>query len=308
MADILQTKKKKILIIGYGSMGKKYEKILKKFFSVNIYDKKKIKKEKLIKNINIEIIKHFYFVIICTPPKYHKQYCEMCVKAGKDFIVEKPLFLKKNGWKKIINNINKKKLIGSVAYPRRESTAYNYIKKIIDKGKIGKLKIIKSNYSQDFRNLRKDYRKIYYSSMNESGGIVFDALSHHINLQSYFAGKIKKLNKFETKLAFNEINVNDTGIISLIFKNKVLGVIFGNQFQKPNIDEIEFIGTKNNLIFDRIKNQLFLINKKKKLIKIFYETYDELFSNQINNFLICIKKRIQPKTTLSEELENLGKL
>jgi predicted dehydrogenase len=144
--------------------------------------------------------------------------------------------------------------------------------------------------------------------MNESGGIVFDALSHHINLQSYFAGKIKKLNKFETKLAFNEINVNDTGIISLIFKNKVLGVIFGNQFQKPNIDEIEFIGTKNNLIFDRIKNQLFLINKKKKLIKIFYETYDELFSNQINNFLICIKKRIQPKTTLSEELENLGKL
>ena len=46
MADILQTKKKKILIIGYGSMGKKYEKILKKFFSVNIYDKKKNKKRK----------------------------------------------------------------------------------------------------------------------------------------------------------------------------------------------------------------------------------------------------------------------
>ena len=137
MADILQTKKKKILIIGYGSMGKKYEKILKNFFFINIYDKKKIKNNKLIKNINIEIIKHFYFIIISTPPKYHKQYCEMCVKAGKDFIVEKPLFLKKKGWKKIINNINKKKLIGSVAYPRRESAAYNYIKKIINNGKIG---------------------------------------------------------------------------------------------------------------------------------------------------------------------------
>ena len=30
MADILQINKKKILIIGYGSMGKKYEKFLKK--------------------------------------------------------------------------------------------------------------------------------------------------------------------------------------------------------------------------------------------------------------------------------------
>ena len=55
--------------------------------------------------------------------------------------------------------------------------------------------IIKSNFSQDFRNLRKDYKNIYYSQMNESGGIVYDALSHHINLLTYFMGKIKRLKK-----------------------------------------------------------------------------------------------------------------
>ena len=88
----------------------------------------------------------------------------------------------------------------------------------------------------------------------------------------------------------------------------MFGIIFGNQFQKPNIDEIEFIGTKNNLIFDRIKNKLFLTNRKKKLIKKFNEKYDQLFFNQIKNFLICLKKRKQPKTTLSEEFENLSKL
>ena len=308
MVDILQTKKKNILIIGYGSMGKKYEKILEKYFFVNIYDKKKIKNNKFIRKINIQTIKQFFFIIICTPPKHHKKFCEMCIKAGKDFIVEKPLFLKTKGWKKIINSLSKKKLIGSVAYPRRESVAYNYIKKMIANGKIGKLKIIKSNFSQDYRKLRKDYKKIYFSKMSESGGIVYDALSHHINLQTYFAGKIKQIIKFDTKLAFKEINVNDTGLISLKFKNKMFGIIFGNQFQKPNIDEIEFIGTKNNLIFDRIKNKLFLTNRKKKLIKKFNEKYDQLFFNQIKNFLICLKKRKQPKTTLSEEFENLSKL
>jgi len=308
MVDILQINKKKILIIGYGSMGKKYEKILQKDYLIFFYDKKKIYKKNVIKKLNFSVIKKFYFVIIATPPKYHKKYCETCVDANKDFIIEKPLFLNKRGWEKIILAIEKKNLICSVAYPRRESVAHDYIKDIIKKGKIGKLKIIKSNFSQDFRSLRKDYKKIYYSNMNESGGIVFDALSHHINLLAYYGGKIIKIIKSEMKLVYTDINVNDTALISINFKNNIFGIIFGNQFQKPNIDEIEFIGTKNNLIFDRIKNQLFLINKNKTLIKSFDETYRDLFSNQMKNFLGCIKKRSQPKTTLLEELENLGKL
>lgn len=308
MADILQINKRKILIIGYGSMGKKYEKILQKDYLIFLHDKKKIEKKKFIKKLNIFVIKKFYFIIIATPPRYHKKYCDMCVEASKDFIVEKPLFIKKKGWKKTILNIKKKKLICSVAYPRRESVVHDYIKSIIKKGKIGKLIIIKSNFSQDFRKLRKDYKKIYYSKMSDSGGIVFDALSHHLNLLVYYAGKIRKINKSEMKLVFRDINVSDTALISIHFKNNVFGIIFGNQFQKPNIDEIEFIGTKSNIIFDRINNKLYLINKNKRLIKSFNETYEDLFLSQIKNFLGCIKKRIKPKTTLSEELENLGKL
>ncbi len=230
------------------------------------------------------------------------------MKANRDLIVEKPLFLNKKGWQKIILNIKKKKLICSVAYPRRYSLVHKYIKDLIYRGKIGKLKIIRSNFSQNFRNLRKDYKKIYYSNMKESGGIVFDALSHHINLLSYYGGKIKKIIKSEMKLAYKDINVNDTGVLLIYFKNKIFGIIFGNQFQKPNIDEIEFIGTKKNLIFDRVKNQIFLINNGKKLLKTFNETYEDLFLNQTKNFLTCVKKRTQPKTTLYEEYQSLGKL
>ena len=308
MVDILQINKKKILVIGYGSMGKKYEKVLKKKYSIFFYDKKKIKKKNSIKKLSYSAIKKFYFIIIATPPNHHKKYCDMCVKACKDFIVEKPLFLNKKGWKKTILKIRKKKLICSVAYPRRHSMAYRYIKNIIKKGKIGKLKIIKSNFSQNFRKLRKDYKSIYYSNMRESGGIIFDALSHHINLFSYFAGKIKNISKSEMRLAYKDIKVNDTALISIIFRNKILGIIFGNQFQKPNVDEVEFIGTKNNLIFNRIDNRLFLYDNNKKLIKSFKESYEDLFMNQLKNFITCLTKRTQPESSLLEELDNLGKL
>ena len=50
MADILQINKRKILIIGYGSMGKKYEKILQKDYLIFLHDKKKIEKKNLSKN------------------------------------------------------------------------------------------------------------------------------------------------------------------------------------------------------------------------------------------------------------------
>ena len=45
MAAIPQIKKKNILIIGYGSMGKKYEKTLKNKFKIFFHDKKKNKKK-----------------------------------------------------------------------------------------------------------------------------------------------------------------------------------------------------------------------------------------------------------------------
>ncbi len=144
--------------------------------------------------------------------------------------------------------------------------------------------------------------------MRESGGIIFDALSHHINLFSYFAGKIKNISKSEMRLAYKDIKVNDTALISIIFRNKILGIIFGNQFQKPNVDEVEFIGTKNNLIFNRIDNRLFLYDNNKKLIKSFKESYEDLFMNQLKSFITCLTKRTQPESSLLEELDNLGKL
>ena len=124
--------------------------------------------------------------------------------------------------------------------------------------------------------------------MKESGGIIYDALSHHINLLSMYGGKIKKITKSEMKLAYNDVNVNDTGLL-LIYFNNIFGIIFGNQFQKPNVDELEFIGTKSNIIFDRIQNHITILKKGRRILKKFKETYDDLFKNQINDFINCKK-------------------
>ena len=300
--------KKKILIIGYGRMGKYYEKFLKKKYDLLFYDNKKFGK-KFLDKVDKKNIKQFYFIIIATPPSSHFFYCNLCVQNKKNFIIEKPLLNKKDNWIALINKIKKYNLTCSVAYPRRFGNAYQYIKRIINQNKIiGNLKIIKSNYSQNFRKYRKDYKKTYYSSKKDGGGIVFDALTHHINLQCFFAGPIKKLDTIEKRLAFKNIQVSDTALLTIEFKSKIFGIVFGNQFQIPNIDEIEFIGDKNNIIFDRIKNKVFLKREnKKKLLKKFSQSYEIMFKKHLFHYIEILGKN-KPLTSIEEDYNNLSHL
>lgn len=299
--------KKKILIIGYGSMGKKYENILKKNYEIFFYDKLKLKKKNYLKNLKNLKSKKFLFSVICTPANMHKYYAAIMVRNSINFLVEKPLSTKKDGWPQIIKEIKKKNLVCSVAYPRREGRAYNYIKKLIIKKKyLGDLKIIKTNYSQNFRKYRKDFKKIYYSSEKTGGGIVLDALTHHLNLISFFSGRIKNIKVSSKNLEIKEVSVPDTATMEVELSNGVLAFIFGNQFQRPNIDEVELIGTKGNLKFERLQNKLFLITENKSLlIKKFKENYNDMFKKQISNYINSIHKNIPVATNIEEEYLNI---
>ena len=302
--------KNNILIIGYGAMGKKYENILKKDFKIFYYDKRKINKKNFLRNlINLQKL-NILFSIISTPANTHKYYAELMIKNDINFLVEKPLFIKNENWKPIISKIKKKKLICNVAYPRRHGKAYKYLKHLINNKKIiGDLKIIRTNYSQDFRKYRKDFKDIYYSSKRTGGGIVFDALTHHLNLISYFAGKIQKIKIFEKNLEIKDVKVSDTSSMEIKMFNGIYAFVFGNQFQKPNFDEIEFIGTKGNLKFERIQNKLFYLNENKSiLLKKFTESYEDMFKKQIANYIMSINKKIPVSTSINEDFLNIKNL
>ena len=299
----------KILLIGYGGMGKRYYEILKKKFDLHVVEKKSYNKTNFFKKINEVNLKDYYFGIISSPANTDYEYCKKFIGNKLDFMVEKPLFVKHKGWKTLLQQVKKKKIFCEVAYPRRHAESYNYIKKIINKKLIGQVKIIRFNFSQDFRKFRKDYKETYFSKTKSGGGITRDALTHHINLASFFLGNIFSIDTFEKRFAFKDVRVPDTASLRLSFNKKYYCEIFGNQFQKPNIDEMEIIGEKGNLKFNRIENKLYFIDSKsKKLIKKFYETYDAIFENQVFNFIYSLKKKRIPKTSLFEEYNNLLKL
>ena len=301
--------KKKILLVGYGGMGKKYYELLRNKFDVHVLEKKKIEKKNFYQKITGLKLEKYKFGIISSPANTHYYYCKKFINNNLSFIVEKPLFVNSQNWIRLINKLKKTKVVAEVAYPRRYAKSYNYIQKLIKQNLIGKIRIIRFNFSQNFKKYRKDYKKTYFSKLKTGGGITRDALVHHINLASFFLGTPSNIDIYEKRISFKDINVPDLASLRLNFKKNYYCEIFGNQFQKPNVDEIEVIGDKGNLKFNRLDKKLYFMNEiSKKVIKKFDETYNDIFRSQVFNFIKALKSRKKLKTSIIEEYNNLKKL
>ena len=82
------------------------------------------------------------------------------------------------------------------------------------------------------------------------GGAILDAATHMIDQLIWIIGKPKEVSCMFDRLVLKGTNTEDTCLINIRFENGIMANITVNQFQKPNVNSYEFIGTKGNLKLD----------------------------------------------------------
>lgn len=301
-----------ILIIGIGGIGKKH---IRAFldsgcrvscFDLDISRSSDIKSQYEISQFYSDLhaipSQEFDGAVIATPTDTHVEYAHWCLSRGLPFLLEKPLSIDEAGVSDLLSKSSASKLVAGVAYPRRSSMATREIERILSEGTIGELKIIRSNFSQDYRKYRPDYKDIYYAKLASGGGCLLDALSHHINYVTHFSGDVESVSAFYDRLVFEGCEGEDCGLINLRFKNGMLGSVSGNQFQKPNIDEIEFVGTKGNLVFERVTGKLKwnCSDSSEWNIVSIAEDWSQVMKRQAEDFISALKGDGKPRTTLED--------
>lgn len=276
--------KKKLLIIGFGSIGKRQAKIFSKYnlnifilTSQNIKQFKKINRLSEIKNINPD-----YF-LICSPTSNHYQELKYIEKNFKKkiILVEKPLFHRFHPL--VIKN---NKIV--IGYNLRHHPILQFIKK-----KIKSKKII-SIYVRCLSNLKnwrqdKNLKNSYSIDKKKGGGVLLD-LSHELDYMQWIFGKISKINCSQVKRVTNitkdsEDYVNIQGNI-----NKINFVLNLNYFSKIERRDILIDGYDFNIYGDLINNKLTFLNKKKVVSKKFYFKNSNTYEIQANYFLKKIFK------------------
>ena len=132
-----------IVIIGFGELGKKYFKLLKKYKKINISiieKKKQSSKIKFYEHVKfLPRSKNYYLLIICTPPKERlKIFKSIDGLKIENIICEKPIANSFNELKKINKIVNKNKIKIYTNYIRKFINEFQYLNKLINSKKFGK--------------------------------------------------------------------------------------------------------------------------------------------------------------------------
>ena len=252
---------KNVLIIGAGGIGRRHIKgyLSTKRTSLSIVEpddekinsiQKEFSIDKAYTSIEQVNLNQFDLAVICSPANMHVEAMKICAQNNLSFMVEKPLSTSMEGIDEIIQLVKKNNLFARVGYTRRNSLVSRALKDQIDNNKVGEVKLVYINSSQEFPKYRPDYQTIYYAYPEMGGGAILDAATHMIDQLIWIIGKPKHVSCMFDRLVLKGTNTEDTCLINIRFDNGIMANITVNQFQKPNVNSYEFIGTKGNLKLD----------------------------------------------------------
>jgi len=274
----------KISVVGLGQMGVNHLNNLltiKNINLINIYDKIKRKElenkynTKFSENIK-EVINNSDATIIATPTTTHFKYFLECSKKIKNIFIEKPLVTDIKQFKKILQITKKKKINLKVGYIERYNPTIQLIKKILKKNKILNLDFIRTNNRQ---NKIKDTN------------IIFDIMTHDIDLALYLSGDVKRIASSGVKKK-NKIKF---AISTLEHKNKCITRILSNSECAKRIRTLN-ITTEKNYISANLLTREIIITKKNfgkksnNLEKKIYAPNKNALLEELKDFIKSCKK------------------
>ena len=285
----------KVLIIGYGSIGKRHAKILsniKKIKELRVLTNQKKISFKKIDRINK--IKEYNpdYIVICNETPKHLRYLKYIENNfnKKIILIEKPIFEKFHNIKIIRNKVY-------VGYNLRFHPLLNALKENIKNRKIWNVQIICGSYLPSWRK-NIDYVNSY-SSKKVGGGVTLD-LSHELDYAVWLFGNLKP--KFVINKKISDLKIQSDDYLNLYCQNrkKTNIQINLNYFMKNAIRKIFIDGNNISISLDLIKNVLSVFKKDKHFIKKI-DNFDKnlMYKNQHEDI---INKKFEKIATFKESI------
>lgn len=185
--------------------------------------------------------------VICAPAHLHVPLMRRCASAKLPFMVEKPLAVTMDGVDETLAAVNEAGVLARVGYIRRIAPELLSVRQQINDGKIGSLKLVYVNSSQEFPKYRPDFQRTYYARPEMGGGAILDAASHTFDMLIWLMGRPVAVGAMYDRLVLQGTETEDTCLVNICFENGAMANVTINQFQKPNINQASFIGTAGNL-------------------------------------------------------------
>jgi len=202
--------------------------------------------EQFLKHPGLDIVN------ICTPSGAHLEPAAAAAAAGKHVVVEKPLEITLARCDQLIRACQKGGVQLCTIFPSRFSPANMALKEAIDDGRFGKL-TLGDTYVKWWRTQK------YYDDGGwrgtwklDGGGAYMNQAIHNVDLLQWLMGDVAEVTGFTGTLAHERIEVEDTGVACVKFRNGALGVIEATTSAFPGLlKKTEIHGTQGTVIVEQ---------------------------------------------------------
>jgi UDP-N-acetylglucosamine 3-dehydrogenase len=211
--------------------------------------------KELLKREDIDV------VVVATPDQLHAEHTIAALEAGKHVLCEKPMAMTTEECKNMIaasDRSGKKLMIGQVC---RYAPGFITAKRFIDRGEIGELFFVESEYAHDYThipgigNWRIDPVRLRHPALG--GGC------HAVDLLRWIAENPYEVCAFSNRKVLSHWPVNDCTVGIMKFPKDVIGKVFVSVgCKRAYTMRSVFYGTKGTLIADNTSNHITVFKEK----------------------------------------------
>ena len=249
----------KVLIVGYGSIGKRHEEVLLASLHVkeiHIVTKQDLKDKITFKTLQSvqELDSYDYVIIASETYKHFEQLRYLEEKVSKKFIFcEKPLF-------ETYQPLEISKNTVFVGYVLRFHPLMQKLKNLLKNEHVISANVYCGQYLPTWRK-GVDYRISYSAKKAEGGGVLLD-LSHEIDYVQWLCGNIIEVFSYQVKISDLEIDSDDT--VTLIGKTDKQAIVTMSMdyISKLPRREVMIHALENTYVLDMINNTLIQKDKE----------------------------------------------
>ncbi|MES2263031.1 MAG: Gfo/Idh/MocA family oxidoreductase [Pseudomonadota bacterium] len=185
--------------------------------------------------------------ILSTPSGLHPDQAIQIAAAGRHIITEKPMATRWEDGKRMVAACDAARVRLFVVKQNRRNATLQLLKNAVEKKRFGRIYMVNLNVFWTRPQEYYDSAK-WRGTWEYDGGALMNQASHYVDLIEWIVGPVESLHAYTATLA-RDIEVEDTGVISLRWRNGALGSMNVTMLTYPkNLEgSITILGEKGSV-------------------------------------------------------------
>jgi UDP-N-acetyl-2-amino-2-deoxyglucuronate dehydrogenase len=190
-------------------------------------------------------------VCLCVPSGARCEIAEVCSRAGKHVLSEKPLEVTTERCDRIINAADQANVILGCVFQNRFTDSAQAVRAAFDAGRFGRPLLgnayVKWNRSQEYYD--KDAWRGTWEL--DGGGVLMNQGIHYIDILLWIMGPVRRVAAKTRTMAHDNLEVEDLACATLEFENGALGTIEGSTgIWRGHPSRVEIHGTLGTAVIE----------------------------------------------------------